>query len=103
MAKGLLRPAVKGPERPSRLFSALLTWPNRVTPFFIAHGTADKTIPVERSRLLVESLKDLGIKYVYIEVEDGPHSFNLTPAGQDLRPALLDFLKENLGEPHQKS
>ena len=41
-------------------------------PVFIAHGTADKIIPVEESRRLAERMTGLG-NFVYEEMPDGDH------------------------------
>jgi acetyl esterase/lipase len=65
-------------------------------PIFVTHGSADKTIPVERSRQLVKRLAELGVDYWYVEVGGAPHTYNLTPAQMDLRPVLLSFLGKHL-------
>lgn len=66
-------------------------------PFFIAHGTADKVIPVEESRTLAKSLESLGVPYEYIEIPEAPHAFDLQPPQKDLRPEVLAFLRKYLG------
>ena len=71
-------------------------------PILIAHGTADKTVPVETSRELEKQLKALGVDCTYIEVPDAPHTFHLQPPGADLRPAVVEFLKKHLGAPVAK-
>ncbi len=49
-------------------------------PLFVAHGTADKLVPVEFARLLAERLKDSpGFKYV--EIPGGNHDAPLFQAG----------------------
>lgn len=68
-------------------------------PVFITHGSADKTIPVERSRLLAEHLRQLGVDYWYVEIAGAPHTFHLQPAQMDLRPVVLTFLEKHLGKP----
>ncbi|PAW77474.1 MAG: lipase [Verrucomicrobia bacterium Tous-C9LFEB] len=65
-------------------------------PFFIAHGTADKVIPVEESRILSKSLEYLGVPYEYIEIPEAPHAFDLQPPQKDLRPEVLAFLRKYL-------
>lgn len=72
-------------------------------PTFITHGTADKTVSVERSRLLAKHLRGLGVEHVYVELPGAPHSYHLQPKEKDLRPAVLDFLSKHLGAPAQKS
>lgn len=66
-------------------------------PIFIAHGTADTTVPVEHSRVLVRELTALGIEHEYVEIPDAPHTFHLQPQQMDLRPAVLAFLARHLG------
>ncbi|MDR1282893.1 MAG: alpha/beta hydrolase, partial [Opitutaceae bacterium] len=77
-----------------------VTWIDKNTPpVLIAHGSADKTIPVERSRLLAEHLRNLGVEYWYVEIDGAPHTFHLQPAQMDLRPTVLTFLEKHLGKP----
>lgn len=66
-------------------------------PFFIAHGTGDKVIPVDESRSLAAALQTLGIPFEYVEIPGAPHAFDLQPEQKDLRPAVLAFLKKYLG------
>lgn len=68
-------------------------------PMFITHGTADTTIPVERSRLLAEHLRGLGVDYWYVEIGGAPHTYHLQPEQMDLRPVVLAFLEKHLGKP----
>lgn len=68
-------------------------------PVFVTHGTADGTVRVERSRMLVEHLKGLGIEHEYVEIPGAPHTYHLQPAQMDLRPAVLAFLQKHLGQP----
>jgi acetyl esterase/lipase len=76
------------------------TWLDKNTPpVLIAHGSADKTIPVERSRLLAEHLRNLGVEYWYVEIGGAPHTFHLQPKQMDLRPVVLTFLEKHLGKP----
>jgi Esterase/lipase len=72
-------------------------------PMFITHGTADTTIPVERSRLLAEHLRAAGNTYVYVEIAGAPHSYHLEPKELDLRPIVLAFLEKHLGKPKPSS
>ena len=66
-------------------------------PMFITHGTADTTIPVERSRLLAEHLRTLGVDYWYVEIGNAPHTYHLELEQMDLRPVVLSFLAKHLG------
>lgn len=65
-------------------------------PTFITHGTADATVPVEKSRALVQQLKAHQIPFEYIEIPDAPHTYHLQPEQMDLRPAVLAFLAKYL-------
>jgi acetyl esterase/lipase len=71
-------------------------------PMFIAHGSGDKTVPVQLSRDLVQHLQELGTPYCYMEIQGAPHSFDLHPKQFDLEPTVLSFLSQYLGVP-QKS
>lgn len=68
-------------------------------PTFITHGTADTTIPVERSRLLAEHLRRLGVDYWYVEIGGAKHAYDLRPEQMDLRPVVFSFLAKHLGAP----
>ena len=71
-------------------------------PTFITHGTADKVIPVERSRLLAQHLCELGVDYWYVEIGGAPHTYGLQPKQMDLRPVVLSFLGKYLGKPSMR-
>ncbi|HVO15776.1 MAG TPA: alpha/beta hydrolase [Alphaproteobacteria bacterium] len=49
-----------------------VTW--GTPPFFILHGDADDTVPVEQSKMLVHALKRAGVDVQFTLVEDGGHS-----------------------------
>ncbi len=70
-------------------------------PVFITHGTADTTIPVERSRLLAEHLRQLGVDFWYVEIGGAQHTYHLEPKEMDLRPVVLTFLGKHLGAPRR--
>lgn len=77
-----------------------ITWIDANTPpMFIAHGTADTIIPVERSRALAAHLQNLSLNYIYLEIAKAPHAFDLHPEQLDLEPSVLMFLKKYLGKP----
>lgn len=65
-------------------------------PFLILHGTADKTVPVEQSRLLAVALEKASVSHELILVEGAPHTFDLEPKQRDLRPVVLGFLEKHL-------
>lgn len=68
-------------------------------PVFIAHGTADKVVPVEESQVLAKTLADAGIEHVYVEIPNAPHSLEPKSDGWDIWPDLLRFLAKHLGQP----
>ncbi|MDR1284439.1 MAG: alpha/beta hydrolase [Opitutaceae bacterium] len=77
-----------------------ITWIDKNTPpILIAHGSADKTISVDRSRHLARHLGKLGLDYWFVEIGGAPHTFHLQPAQMDLRPLVLAFLAKHLGQP----
>jgi dipeptidyl aminopeptidase/acylaminoacyl peptidase len=43
------------------------------TPVIVVQGDDDRAVKVETTRLWVEKMKSLGMKYVYIEVPGGDH------------------------------
>ncbi|MEW6211812.1 MAG: prolyl oligopeptidase family serine peptidase [Acidobacteriota bacterium] len=42
-------------------------------PQMVVHGDDDKTVPVERSRVMVEAAKKLGVEMKYMEIAGGDH------------------------------
>lgn len=74
-----------------------VSWINAKTPpMFIAHGTADTTISVERSRLLARHLDRMGVEYWYVEISGAPHTFHLHPEQMNLEPTVVTFLQKFL-------
>ena len=65
-------------------------------PFLILHGTADKTVPVEQSEILAAALKKAGVEHELVLVPEAPHTFDLQPKQQDLRPLVLAFFDKHL-------
>ncbi len=65
-------------------------------PFLILHGTADATVPVEQSEILANTLKQAGVEHELVLVKDAPHTFDLQPKQQDLRPLVLKFFDKHL-------
>lgn len=73
---------------PSGLDELVAKRPLAGKPFFVAHGTKDETVPVDRARASIEILQQAGAQVTYCEDEVG-HKVSLTC----LR-ALKDFLGE---------
>lgn len=53
-------------------------------PQLLVHGDADRTVPVERSRMIVEAGKKLGAEVKYIEVPGGDHGSVVAPHFKDV-------------------
>jgi phospholipase/carboxylesterase len=62
-------------------------------PFFVAHGTQDETVTMERARLSIEILERAGAQVTYCEADVG-HKVSATC----LRP-LKDFFKDTRSSP----
>jgi len=73
---------------PSGLDELVSTRPLEGKPFFVAHGTKDEMVPIDRARSSIEILEQAGAQVTYCEDEVG-HKVSLTC----LR-ALRDFLGE---------
>lgn len=74
-----------------------ITWiDSKMPPMLIAHGAQDATVSVDRSRLLVRHLENLGLDYLYLELSKDAHSFDLHPRTFDLEAAVLSFLTQYL-------
>ena len=71
---------------PSGLDELVSTRPLEGKPFFVAHGTKDEMVPIDRARSSIEILEQAGAQVTYCEDEVG-HKVSLTC----LR-ALRDFL-----------
>jgi predicted esterase len=53
-------------------------------PQLLIHGDADRTVPVERSRLIVAAGKKLGAEIKYVEVPGGDHGSVVAPHFKDV-------------------
>jgi len=65
-------------------------------PILILQGTADKIVNPEQSRIFAAVLDKAGVVHELVLVPGAPHSFDFQPVQRDLRPVVLDFLKEHL-------
>ena len=65
-------------------------------PILILHGTADKTVDIEQSKLFAAKLKEAGARHELVIVEGAPHTFHLQPKQRDLRPVVLGFFDQHL-------
>ncbi len=64
--------------------------------FFLAHGSADEVVPVEKTRDFVLELKKLDHTFEYIEVEGGKHSLSSThpKKASEVFSASMEFFKK---------
>ncbi|MCC6356765.1 MAG: prolyl oligopeptidase family serine peptidase, partial [Verrucomicrobiae bacterium] len=65
-------------------------------PILIVHGTADKTVDVEQSRVFAAAVAKAGIEHQLVIVEGAPHTFHLQPKEMDLRPVVIGFFDRHL-------
>jgi acetyl esterase/lipase len=65
-------------------------------PILILHGTADKTVDLQQSKLFAAALEKAGTRHELVIVEGAPHTFHLQPKQRDLRPLVLGFLDRYL-------
>jgi dipeptidyl aminopeptidase/acylaminoacyl peptidase len=65
-------------------------------PILILHGTADRSVDVEQSRLFAAALGKAGARHELVLVEGAPHTFHLQPRQRDLRPPVLGFFNKHL-------
>ncbi|MFM8471277.1 MAG: prolyl oligopeptidase family serine peptidase [Limisphaerales bacterium] len=65
-------------------------------PILIMHGTADKTVDLEQSKLFAAKLKEVGARHELVIVPGAPHTFHLQPKQADLRPKVLGFFDQHL-------
>lgn len=61
-------------------------------PFLVMHGTVDNTVPFNQSELLVDALRNQGVRVTWKPVAGADHGFTTTAENQ----AVYDFLAANL-------
>ena len=69
---------------------------NDDAPMLILHGTADKTTPIEGSKVFAAKLEEVGVEHQLVIIDGAPHSFDLQPKQRDLRELVIGFLDEHL-------
>jgi acetyl esterase/lipase len=65
-------------------------------PVLICHGTADKTVNLQQSKLFDQVLTRSGVAHHFEIVTNAAHTFDLHPPQEDLRPLVLEFLRTYL-------
>ena len=60
------------------------------------YGYARVSTGDQNSALQIAVLKKAGVEHQFIVVTNAPHTFNLMPPQQDLRPAVMGFLDKHL-------
>lgn len=65
-------------------------------PILIIHGSADKTVDVEQSRVFAAELEKAGVEHRLVIVEGAPHTFHLQPKEMDLRSVVIGFFDMHL-------
>lgn len=91
----LRQPRAQAPEL-YKAFSVTTYLDKDDPPFLILHGTADKTVDVEQSRLFARALAKVGVEHQLEIIEGAPHTFHLQPKQKDLRPLVLAFFDKHL-------
>lgn len=65
-------------------------------PLMIMHGTADKTVDLEQSKLMASACQKAGIEHELVIIDGAPHTFHMQPKQKDLRPVMIGFLDKHL-------
>ena len=65
-------------------------------PFFIMHGDADRTVPVDHAELLHKSLLAAGARSEFVPVEGAGHVFDGHPNAQQLVDQVVAFFVREL-------
>jgi acetyl esterase/lipase len=62
-------------------------------PFHIAHGDADRFVPVGQSRQLADALRAVGVEVELTEVPGGDHMWMNVPRGEEIFADAVDFVR----------
>ena len=62
-------------------------------PFHIAHGDADRFVPVGQSRQLADALREAGVQVEFTEVPGGDHMWMGVPDTEAIFDAAVDFVR----------
>lgn len=92
VADGLFRDLMKGHGKPSSL-SPMHTLSKAIVPTHIVQGDADKTTPIERSKLFCERARGLGSRCEVVTLEGQGHVLD-KPARDGVLTHQVRFLQE---------
>jgi len=67
-------------------------------PLLIAHGDADKRVPISHSRKMMRELDKYGKTYEWVQLEDEGHGVHLIKNQYKLSSAMLKFLERYIGD-----
>lgn len=65
-------------------------------PMLLVHGTADVTVPLSQSETYLKIAKAQGAPCELVVIPGAPHTFDLQPKQQDLRPLVTAFFDLHL-------
>jgi acetyl esterase/lipase len=70
----------------------------KAPPFLFLHGTADATVPIEQSRILLKKLRDAGVEAEIYEADGAGHGFfNRPPFYEPTLKRMQEFLDRHFG------
>jgi acetyl esterase/lipase len=70
-------------------------------PFLLLHGTADTTVPIDQSRVMLKKLQEAGVRAEIYEADGGKHGFfNAPPFFEPALKRMEAFLIEHFGPKH---
>ena len=59
-------------------------------PIFVLQGDQDESVPVERTRAWVASMRELGMQHVYVEIPGADHSLLISQDKNNMQK-FVDF------------
>jgi acetyl esterase/lipase len=100
---GVLRANISNPSAPFPFFASLVTQADPIhwvdtndPPMFIAHGTADSTVPMNQSRRLADALRAAGVPVTFHAHIGGVHG---NVGGNGTVQAIADFFAQEFFGP----
>lgn len=68
-------------------------------PTLIVQGGSDTVVPPEQSAEFAQALDTAGVTHEFVTIPGATHGFGLQVKGRDLRPTVLQFLRQELAGP----